>query len=390
MSTMSDEAFDRLYGPWEPLTIDEVAELLRGFDAPWWIVGGHAIDAFTEVAREHHDIDIAVLARDLPALRSRLAPRFQTWSAGSGLLRPLDTEHPEMHPEAGQVWVREHALAPWKADFIVLDDRDGAWVWKHDPSVTWSLADSTWMRDDGIRFAKPEIVLAFKARRLEERNDIDFTTTWPKLDGPARTWLSDTVERLYPGHPWLDRIAAPDGPVEIDGQTVRLREATLDDAGVLDGRAGNPAMIGEFNDFGLPRPRPLADNLVHGKRMVSRERGLLLIERLDDGAVIGDVGWHQVTYGPNEPSRALNIGLSLDPEARGHGHGTEAQRLLAQLLFRCFDVERIEASTDIENVAEQRSLEKAGFTREGVLRHAQSRAGTYHDLVSYSILREDL
>ena len=97
-----------------------------------------------------------------------------------------------------------------------------------------------------------------------------------------------------------------------------------------------------------------------------------------------------VVHGPNEASRALNIGLSLIPDARGRGHGTEAQQLLVRLLFRLFEVHRIEASTDVENIAEQRSLEKAGFTREGILRRAQCRAGAYHDLVSYSILREDL
>jgi len=124
--------------------------------------------------------------------------------------------------------------------------------------------------------------------------------------------------------------------------------------------------------------------------MVSPERGHLLIERLSDGAVIGDITWHPVSYGPNEESRALNIGLSLFPDARGRGHGTEAQRLLVRLLFRLFDIGRVEASTDVENVTEQRSLEKAGFIREGVQRRAQYRAGAYHDLVSYSILREDL
>ena len=48
---------------------------------------------------------------------------------------------------------------------------------------------------------------------------------------------------------------------------------------------------------------------------------------------------------------------------------------------------RVEASTDITNLAEQRALEKAGFTREGVLRKAQWRAGDWHDLVVYSLLR---
>ena len=51
---------------------------------------------------------------------------------------------------------------------------------------------------------------------------------------------------------------------------------------------------------------------------------------------------------------------------------------------------RVEASTDVTNLAEQRALEKAGFTREGVLRGAQHRAdGVHHDLVGYAILRTD-
>ena len=159
---------------------------------------------------------------------------------------------------------------------------------------------------------------------------------------------------------------------------------------MLDARDADPAMRGEFNDLGQPPAKPLAEQLANGKRMVSPERGRLLIERIDDGAVIGDVSWHPVMYGPNEQSRALNIGVALYPDARGHGFGTEAQRLLAELLLEQFAVERVEASTDVDNVAEQRSLDKAGFTREGVVRRAQFRAGGYHDLVGYSFVREDL
>jgi RimJ/RimL family protein N-acetyltransferase len=181
-----------------------------------------------------------------------------------------------------------------------------------------------------------------------------------------------------------------DGPVTEVGLTIRLREATLEDAEIVDGRAGRPEFIGEFNDFGITPPKTLAENLAGGKRMVSPDKGGLLIERLSDGAVIGNIGWHAVSYGPSERSRALNIGVALIPEARGQGHGTEAQRLIAMLLFRLFDIERVEASTDVDNIAEQRSLEKAGYTREGIIRRAQWRAGAYHDLVSYSILREDL
>ena len=69
--------------------------------------------------------------------------------------------------------------------------------------------------------------------------------------------------------------------------------------------------------------------------------------------------------------------------------GTVAQRLLAEYLLATTSIDRIEASTDVTNVAEQKSLEKAGFTREGLLRGAQERADGRHDLLSYSFIRGD-
>ena len=51
---------------------------------------------------------------------------------------------------------------------------------------------------------------------------------------------------------------------------------------------------------------------------------------------------------------------------------------------------RIEAGTELNNMAEQRALAKAGFTREGVMRGAAFQGGRWHDAVIYSILRQDL
>ena len=62
---------------------------------------------------------------------------------------------------------------------------------------------------------------------------------------------------------------------------------------------------------------------------------------------------------------------------------------MAAYLFETTDANRVEASTDVENLAEQRALEKAAFVREGINRGAQWRAGAHHDLVLYSKLRGD-
>jgi RimJ/RimL family protein N-acetyltransferase len=116
--------------------------------------------------------------------------------------------------------------------------------------------------------------------------------------------------------------------------------------------------------------------------------GLVVLD--EHGAVAGDVSWHWVHWGPNKASSCPMIGIWLRPAARGRGIGRAAQRELAELFFMHTAVNRVEAHTDADNVAEQRALEGAGFTREGLVRGAQWRAGAYRDGYLYAILRGDI
>jgi RimJ/RimL family protein N-acetyltransferase len=170
--------------------------------------------------------------------------------------------------------------------------------------------------------------------------------------------------------------------------SVRLRDVTLDDADLLDAWNADPSASGEFNDFG-GSPKPIDREALARGPLRNERNGQLIVERVADGKPIGTLSWHAVGNGPNPESSGWNVGIALLPEARGQGHGTDAQALLAAYLFENTDVNRIEAQTDRDNVAEQRSLEKAGFVREGTARGAQFRAGAYHDLVTYAILRGD-
>lgn len=63
--------------------------------------------------------------------------------------------------------------------------------------------------------------------------------------------------------------------------------------------------------------------------------------------------------------------------------------MLTAYLFEHTSVYRIQAATHPENVAEQKSLEKAGFRLEGVIRGCEFRAGRMHDGYLYSRLRDD-
>ncbi|MCX6395138.1 MAG: GNAT family protein [Propionibacteriales bacterium] len=150
---------------------------------------------------------------------------------------------------------------------------------------------------------------------------------------------------------------------------------------LVAGEQPHPATAdSEFDDFG---PR------VHPDPPPSRidEDGSVGI--VENGAVVGTVGWHWVQWGPSAGSRCPMIGISLVAAARGRGIGSEAQRQVVDLLFRATASNRVEAHTDVTNIAEQRALEKAGFTREGLVRGAQWRNGAYHDGYLYSILRNE-
>lgn len=129
-----------------------------------------------------------------------------------------------------------------------------------------------------------------------------------------------------------------------------------------------------------PDPRPLPVTLPCGRLTVLGTRH----------TVLGQVSWVPVIHGPTVHCVAWNIGVMLLPDARGRGVGTVCQRLLIEHLFATTEQNRVEASTDVDNLAEQRALTKAGMHREGVLRGAQRRAGGWRDVVLFSILRQDL
>jgi RimJ/RimL family protein N-acetyltransferase len=163
----------------------------------------------------------------------------------------------------------------------------------------------------------------------------------------------------------------------------RLRPARDAEAAVLAAWRAEPSS--EFDDWS----GPAAPGHEGGARLPPPGGGGDLV--ITDGVdlPIGTVSWHPVLYGPNLGSQALDLGISLQPAARGQGHGSRAQRMLARYLFATTAVHRVQASTDVRNLAEQRALERAGFSREGVARGAQWRLGEWHDLVSYARLRED-
>ncbi|WP_347037664.1 GNAT family protein [Glutamicibacter halophytocola] len=77
---------------------------------------------------------------------------------------------------------------------------------------------------------------------------------------------------------------------------------------------------------------------------------------------IGKVDWFTVTsWGRANTSACWEIAIGIFAEHRGQGHGTQAQRLLADYLFAHYPRHRIQATTAAGNIAEQPQSGKSGI-----------------------------
>jgi RimJ/RimL family protein N-acetyltransferase len=113
---------------------------------------------------------------------------------------------------------------------------------------------------------------------------------------------------------------------------------------------------------GMPSREALARRIEQSGRFVD---GRLDLAVEAEGRLAGSIQ-------ARAPERALppgvcELGIQLAPDGRGRGYGTEAVGLLARHLL-VHGYPRVQASTDVANVAMRRALERAGFVFEGVLR----------------------
>ncbi|MET8834950.1 GNAT family protein [Micromonospora sp. NPDC004540] len=172
---------------------------------------------------------------------------------------------------------------------------------------------------------------------------------------------------------------------EAGGGTVRLRPVAEPDLAMFRRFATEPGLIGldwaGYRDPGAPARRQAEDGWL-GER-----DGRLIVQVEPEQAAAGFVSYLWGIYGGRAPY--WEIGIALLPEWRGRGIGWRAQALLCDYLFAHTPAQRIQAGTHPENVAEQRSLEKAGFQLEGVVRACEFRAGAWRDGWLYSRLRDD-
>lgn len=162
---------------------------------------------------------------------------------------------------------------------------------------------------------------------------------------------------------------------------VRLRPVTESDLAQIVRFEWDIDAIGEFDWFGFRMEK------VREIERRWREDGLIgadasYLAVVVEDACVGVVNWRPVGQTGN-----FEIGIALLPHYRGRGIGTAAQVLLVEYLFSTTTAHRLQAGTEVDNIAEQKALEKVGFRREGVNRGHHFRAGQWRDGAMYAVLR---
>jgi RimJ/RimL family protein N-acetyltransferase len=117
---------------------------------------------------------------------------------------------------------------------------------------------------------------------------------------------------------------------------------------------------------------------------VVEELGFAIVSATDEDDVLGSIGIRDAG------EERADIGYLVRAPARGRGVASRALRLLSDwALGDDGGMGRVQLVTRPDNVASQRTAERAGFRREGLLRAYMLVKGARHDAIMFSRVRGD-
>lgn len=180
-------------------------------------------------------------------------------------------------------------------------------------------------------------------------------------------------------------------PKALGAGDVTLRPWQRAYAPALVARLADPEIVAFLDQ--IPQPYGLADAFEYiarstqGWREATSTNFAVFVEGIDGAA--GSVGIHWLDH----ESGVAEVGYWVAAEARGRGVATTAVRVSAAWAFAAAPwLTRLQLRADVMNVGSNRVAEKAGFTREGVLRasHWNPRLDRHVDFAMWSLLRDEL
>lgn len=169
------------------------------------------------------------------------------------------------------------------------------------------------------------------------------------------------------------------------GKLVKLRAYKSEDIEKAQAYVNDP----DFKRLvmpGVPYPLTLKDEETFiQKQSAFTDTYSFAIETLD-GEYIGGCGTNKVDWKNSNCVIGIFIGHK---DYWNKGYGSDALEILVNFIFKEMNLNRITLNVFGFNARAIRAYEKCGFVKEGVLRQAIFKDGSYHDDVVMGLLRED-
>ena len=169
--------------------------------------------------------------------------------------------------------------------------------------------------------------------------------------------------------------------MEIRGERVTLRAWRPSDAASLARHANNPNVASQLRDR-FPHPYTLADAREF-IRTVAGARPTMLFAMAVEGEAVGGIGMFP---GADVERFSAEVGYWLAEPYWGRGITTEAIGLLSAYAFGTCNMLRLFALPFADNTRSTRVLEKAGYTREALLRSSSVKYGQVRDQALYALI----
>lgn len=179
-------------------------------------------------------------------------------------------------------------------------------------------------------------------------------------------------------------IPLPGDHVPVEGpHDVRLRPIRADDVPNLLRWLADPEVV-EF--FGEP---PATAEVCHAEYLEADQNPCWRFIIQWAGRDVGEIQYYHPYAGAEyEWDAGIDIFIG-ESDARGHGVGTEAVRVLLRYLFEERGVHRVSIDPEVGNARAIHVYQRAGFLLDGVRRHNFFEHGEYVDTQYLSILEEE-
>ena len=176
--------------------------------------------------------------------------------------------------------------------------------------------------------------------------------------------------------------------LEVVRDRVRLRPVVDSDLAAMVTYRGDPEVC-RFLPFEPQNADDIRRRIGHlfGGTSLEGERGgvVLAVERLEDGAVIGDL----VLFHLDVDAGSAEIGWVVNPAASGRGLATEAVRALVDTAFSTYGLRRLVARIDADNTRSIALADRLGMRREAHLIGNEWFKGRWSDEVDYAVLARE-